>query len=227
MYCEIDLSGIDSRAALHEALKAGLSLPAWYGANLDALHDVLTEGTEPVGLVFKNADRVPEGMRGYIAALRRTLDDVQRERPGLSVRWEDNAMSKYEERVLALRAAEDRHYNCCQSVLIPFAAEAGLDEETAYRLALHFGSGMKRGSVCGAIVGGLMVLGLYGADDPSVVGTYYRRLREAHDGLFDCADLLRVNQQRGGDRKAHCDGMVCECVSLVEELLKSTGKLEE
>ena len=198
MYCEIDLSRIDSRAALHEALKAGLPLPAWYGNNLDALSDVLSEGTEPVELVFKNADGVPEGMRDYIAALRRMLGDVQRERPGLSVHWEDNAMSKYEERVLALRAAEGRHYNCCQSVLIPFAAEAGLDEETAYRLALHFGSGMKRGSVCGAIVGGLMALGLYGADDPSVVGTYYRRLREAHDGLWnvEAENYLLANADR-------------------------------
>jgi len=136
-------------------------------------------------------------------------------------------MSKYVERARALRAAEDRHYNCAQSVLVPFAADAGVDEETAYRLAANFGAGMKRASVCGAITGGLMALGLFGADQPALVGAYYARLREAHDGLFDCADLLRVNQQKGLPKKEHCDDMVYECVALVEQLLRQSGRLAE
>lgn len=136
-------------------------------------------------------------------------------------------MSKYMEKARALRAAEDRHYNCAQSVLIPFAADAGVDDETAYRLAANFGSGMKRASVCGAITGGLMALGLFGAEEPAVISEYYKALRAAHDGLFDCADLLRVNQQRGGQKKPHCDEMVYECVSLVEKLLKQSGKIAE
>lgn len=136
-------------------------------------------------------------------------------------------MSKYIEKARALRDAADRHYNCAQSVLIPFAEDAGLDEETACRLAANFGSGMKRASVCGAITGGLMALGLFGAEEPAVVGEYHRRLRAAHDGLFDCADLLRVNQQRGGQKKPHCDEMVYECVTLVEELLRQSGRLTE
>ena len=134
-------------------------------------------------------------------------------------------MSKYLEKARALREAQDRHYNCAQSVLIPFAADAGLDDGTAARIAANFGSGMKRASVCGAITGGLMALGLFGAEDPVSVGAYYRRLREAHGGLFDCADLLRVNQERGGAKKPHCDDMVYECVALVEELLRSAGKI--
>ena len=154
-------------------------------------------------------------------------EGAQNERSGLTVSWEESGMSRYMEKARALRDAEDRHYNCAQSVLIPFAPDAGLSEEAAYRLALNFGSGMKRASVCGAITGGLMALGLFGAEEPAVVGTYYKRLREAHDGLFDCAELLRVNQQRGGQKKPHCDEMVYECVALVAELLRSTGRLAE
>lgn len=135
-------------------------------------------------------------------------------------------MSKYLDKARALRESQDRHYNCAQSVLIPFAADAGLDDETAGRLTANFGSGMKRGSVCGAITGGLMALGLFGADDSATVRTYYARLASAHSGLFDCADLLRVNQERGGKRGPHCDGMVYECVALVEELLTSAGRLK-
>ena len=64
------------------------------------------------------------------------------------------------ERARELRADTTRHYNCCQSVVLPFAEELGLDEEAVLKLAEHFGSGMRRGSVCGAVTGGLMALGL-------------------------------------------------------------------
>ena len=66
------------------------------------------------------------------------------------------------ERARELRADTARHYNCCQSVVLPFAEELGLDEEAVLKLAEHFGSGMRRGSVCGAVTGGLMALGLMG-----------------------------------------------------------------
>ena len=48
--------------------------------------------------------------------------------------------------------------NCCQAVLIPFAAECGLTEEQAFRLGSHFGAGMRCGSTCGALTGALMAL---------------------------------------------------------------------
>ena len=35
----------------------------------------------------------------------------------------------------ALRARTDVHYNCCQSVLVPFADLCGLDKETAFRIS--------------------------------------------------------------------------------------------
>ena len=42
-----------------------------------------------------------------------------------------------------------RHYNCAQSILVPFAGEAGLEEEQAYQLGAMFGSGMNHGATCG------------------------------------------------------------------------------
>ena len=53
------------------------------------------------------------------------------------------------ERARELRADTARHYNCCQSVVLPFAEELGLDEEAVLKLAEHFGPGMRRGSVSG------------------------------------------------------------------------------
>ena len=47
----IDCAGIDSREALHHTLAEALSFPEWYGNNLDALYDCLTEVTGKVRLL--------------------------------------------------------------------------------------------------------------------------------------------------------------------------------
>ncbi len=128
-------------------------------------------------------------------------------------------MGKHLERAHELRAATDRHYNCTQSILIPFAKEIGIDEETAFRLGSNFGGGMKTGSVCGVITGGLMVLGMAGLDKPSVAAGFIRKIRENHEGMTMCADLLRANAERGGIKKEHCDNMVYEVIEILDELL--------
>lgn len=70
-----------------------------------------------------------------------------------------------------------------------------------------------------------MALGMFGVDDASVIGTYHTKLKERHAGYLDCSDLLRVNKERGREKKPHCDDMVFECVELVEAILKDKGKL--
>lgn len=226
MIYEIDLTGVSGREELHRRLREALPLPEWYGNNLDALHDALGELPAPVELIFRNAGGADESMRDYIRALRRLGVDLMLARPReITVRWMGPGKSRFLSKAEKLRADTTRHYNCAQSTLIPFAAEAGLDEETAYRLAANFGAGMKRASVCGAVTGGLMALGLLGIDDGPTVAEYHRRLREAHDGYLDCADLLRINKEKGGERGPHCDGMVYECAALVEELAGKAGKL--
>ena len=90
-------------------------------------------------------------------------------------------MSKYLDRAKELRAITERHYNCAQSVIVPFAAAAGIDEETAYKFGANFGGGMKMGSVCGAITGGLMALGMLGLDDPADANAFCRAVKENHE----------------------------------------------
>ena len=131
-------------------------------------------------------------------------------------------MSKYLDRARELRAIVSPHYNCGQSVVLPFAAEAGLTEAQALGICANFGGGLKRGAACGAITGGLVVLGLFGLDNPAA---YYQAIRASHDGMLECAELLRRNQELGGERKPHCDAMVFECVRLVEQILRENGKL--
>ena len=138
-------------------------------------------------------------------------------------------MSKYTDLAMERRALltpDGRPvYNCCQAVVSVFARDTGCDEEAAMRAATYFRGGMQIGSVCGAITGSLLALGLAGLDSPAVSNELIRRVKSSHDGMINCRDLLRVSAERGEVKKTHCDAMICECVSCVEELLRSNGKL--
>ena len=50
--------------------------------------------------------------------------------------------------------------HCSQAVLAAFVDECGITEEEAIKLGSCFGGGMRKGEVCGAVTGALMVLGL-------------------------------------------------------------------
>lgn len=128
-------------------------------------------------------------------------------------------MGTYLERAEELRNATDRHYNCAQSVLIPFAEAAGMDTEDAFRVSAAFGGGMRTANLCGAFTGALMALGVMGAADKKTVQEITRRMKANHDGTLLCAELLAANARAGGERHAHCSALVYEAVGLVEELL--------
>ena len=120
------------------------------------------------------------------------------------------------EKAKALRARTDVHFNCCQSVLVPFAPEIGLTEEQAFQLGANFGSGMRCGSTCGTITGALMVLGLLGAGEEQSAAIL-RTFREGHREV-NCAALLKNSHDAGVPRKEHCDGLVFEVINALDEI---------
>ena len=128
-------------------------------------------------------------------------------------------MGIYLDRAKALRERTDIHFNCAQSVLVPFADRLGIPEDTAFNMAAHFGGGMKMGATCGAVTGALMVLGLAGRGEVPEAQALYAHFKAHHDGMLDCRDLLRVNAERGGQRKPHCGAMVFEAVEYLETVL--------
>lgn len=134
-------------------------------------------------------------------------------------------MSKYLERAKEIRAIEVPHHNCAQSVLMSFTQSLTLDDETAYKLAVAFGGGMKSGITCGVIVGGLMTLGLFDVDDMETTQKVIKDFRDRHNQMVDCKDLLKANAAAGGQKKPHCDALVYEMVNYVEEILKERGKI--
>ena len=120
------------------------------------------------------------------------------------------------EEVQYLRTEPDgRHYNCAQSLLIPFGAQVGLTREQADALGSNFGAGMKMGSTCGALTAALMLLGLKGCT-PQQASQLIQRFREKHRDT-NCAALLSRSKEQGIPRKAHCDALVLEMAQILEE----------
>ena len=134
-------------------------------------------------------------------------------------------MSKYLDRAHEIRAIVEPHHNCTQSVLMSFTQSLNLDDETAYKIAVAFGAGMKSGLLCGVITGGLMVLGLLREDDQPTTQKLISDFKAKHSGMLNCADLLKANSDAGGQRKPHCDALVYEMVEYVENILKERGKI--
>ena len=111
------------------------------------------------------------------------------------------------------------HCNCCQSVLLAFLPECGISQDTAMALGDHFGGGMRRGSVCGAVSGGMMVLGLthQGETDANEFLNQFR----ANHGELHCAQLLAKSRPATqAERRAHCDGLIDDVVGWIDGLLQ-------
>lgn len=74
-----------SRRALHAFFKRELSLPDWYGGNLDALHDCLTDLHEPTEIVLQNMEMLAEQLGFYANSLQLVLRRAAQENPHLTV----------------------------------------------------------------------------------------------------------------------------------------------
>lgn len=132
-----------------------------------------------------------------------------------------------------------RGFNCCQSVLLAFRQEIGLEEQRLLDLSGGFGGGAGSGELCGAITGGVMALGLLTPVDRAEPVQSKRRsaalareLQERFRARFArvrCHELLHetagfVPDDRTPAAKAmglskHCEIMVITAVELVEQLL--------
>lgn len=76
---ELDIRHIQTVRALHIYLRYMLRLSPHYGCNLDALHDVLCEESEPTHIVLRTGGDVSAEMAAYLPQLVRVLEDAARE----------------------------------------------------------------------------------------------------------------------------------------------------
>ncbi len=89
MYALIDGAVIRSRDELHETLACQLLLPAYYGRNLDALYDCLTDIRESCEIVVRNADELFAHLGVYADILQNLLQEAEEENPALRLVIED------------------------------------------------------------------------------------------------------------------------------------------
>lgn len=131
------------------------------------------------------------------------------------------------------------NFNCSQAVFATYATELGLEEEVALRIATQFGGGARKGEMCGAVSGALLVLGLkYGhshAEDVEEKARAYQIAEEfmnrfiAEKGTVVCRELLGYDLSKKeeveiikeqGLFRTICPEMIRYATLLVEQMIK-------
>ena len=81
MEFRIDCASITDRKSFHSILVKTLSFPDWYGHNLDALYDCLTDIDAPTHLILENWDPLSPAVRGFHAV----FEEAEQENPHLII----------------------------------------------------------------------------------------------------------------------------------------------
>lgn len=81
---EVRLDGemIQDKTQLHRWLASELGFPSWYGANLDALYDCLTDIRDETRFVILHSERLAATLGPYMDGLVEALRRAERENPG-------------------------------------------------------------------------------------------------------------------------------------------------
>mgnify|MGYP003290236567 CR=1 FL=1 len=74
-----------NRNVLHETMASAMQFPAYYGKNLDALHDCLGECCEPTTLIVTHTDRLLRNLGDYGDTFLRVLTDSAESNKNLTV----------------------------------------------------------------------------------------------------------------------------------------------
>jgi C_GCAxxG_C_C family probable redox protein len=135
-------------------------------------------------------------------------------------------------------------YSCSQAVLSARCERYGLDQKTALTIAAGFGGGMGRtGNACGAVTGGIAIIGLHAgsdkAGDTAAKENTYKMVREFVSGFeemfgsVNCTELMgcHIGTPSGYDqaRKSGmfenvCPRFVDGAVEILDAVLESTKK---
>ena len=78
-----------NRRMAHDHLAERLQFPDYYGRNLDALYDLLSERMKPTQLVIWHKRTILSWLGGYGEALCQTLEDAAQANPQLEILYLD------------------------------------------------------------------------------------------------------------------------------------------
>lgn len=131
----------------------------------------------------------------------------------------------------------DAGFACSQSILLCYADQFGLDENTAKLISSGFGGGMGRlREKCGALTGSFMVIGLkYGNTDPKDLETKlnaYQKIQELNKQFIkqwysgNCEDILnKFTSPEEVDKRIHhqiiCRKLVGQTAGMLFDILNS------
>ena len=85
MTIQLDGQFMTDRTALHDLLQKSFSFPDYYGRNLDALYDLLTEISVPTEIQIINVDLLQQQLGAYGAAFLVTLHQAAEKSPYLNI----------------------------------------------------------------------------------------------------------------------------------------------
>lgn len=83
--CVLDGREIKDREMLHDTLAVSLGFPDWYGRNLDALYDCLTDLQEEIEIYFLYESAVEEHLKNYMQDFIKVVDRAKEENP--KIKW--------------------------------------------------------------------------------------------------------------------------------------------
>ena len=131
------------------------------------------------------------------------------------------------------------NFNCSQGVFTTFATEMGMDEKFALKLATNFGGGERKGELCGAVAGALMVLGLRcghcDSNDIEGKANAYKLSTEFMDRFIEkngsvvCRQLLGYDLSKPEEKviideqnlfKTVCPKMIESAVEILDEMIE-------
>ena len=78
----LDGECIEDINGLHDEFSKALGFPDWYGRNMDALYDVLSESSDAIGVIAVNTNVLSEKLGNRWAAFLRLMRDLERENSG-------------------------------------------------------------------------------------------------------------------------------------------------
>lgn len=83
----LDITPFEEKISLHSYLKEQMDFPFYYGANLDALYDMLTSVTDPVNITLTYPAASKGKMKDYLPRLLQVFQDAVRENYHLTVQY--------------------------------------------------------------------------------------------------------------------------------------------
>lgn len=94
MQITIDLTNVRDKEAFHDKVQEALDCPSYYGRNLDALYDVLTDISEYTELDFEGYTDFAQDLPGYGSAIKDMCLEAMAENTNLEISFDGELLEE-------------------------------------------------------------------------------------------------------------------------------------